>query len=410
MSSRLAIDHGEGMVATIREYEEGRDREVVEKLDRLCEFGNATDGNPSILTDLMGDPIARVRHYPSYVVLVAEIEEDEMTMRKNKGIVGVVSGCIKSVSKGSNPITNLPTYVQVAYILGLRVSPFHRRQGLAKKLVTELEQWCKRRGAQYAYMATDSTNQASINLFTLKCAYTKLRTPTVLVNPVHAHHKSIDSRVRIVRLEPRFAEFVYRHRVFGANTKFFPKDINTILSSKLNLGTYMAVPSTQSESDPLSFPPSFAILSVWNTKDVFKLQVKGVSGLSYAVCVGSRVLDTWLPWLRIPSIPDVFRPFGVYFLYGLHVEGSGGPALMKSLCAFVHNMAGDDVGCGAVVAEVDRMDEMKLDWVPHWRRFSWTDLWCMKKLTAADQDECVEDDWVESRPSRTSVFTDPRDF
>lgn len=289
-----------------------------------------------------------------------------------------------------------------------------RRLGVGTKLVKKLEGWCKQMGAEYAYLATDFTNEPSINLFTKKCDYTKFRTPTMLVQPVHAHYKSIGRRSNaIVRIPPHLAETIYR-QVF-ANSEFFPKDIDAILRSKLNLGTFMAIPKKSLPKwDPREclLPPSFAILSVWNTKEVFKLQVKGVSALTYACCVGSRLLDEWMPWLRLPSFPDVFRKFGVYFMYGLHMEGKRGSCLMKSLCNFAYNMGRDDDGCGAVVAEVGQRDPVR-EVIPHWRKFSVAeDVWCIKKLRDAKQGEserCEPSDWIHSRSSSSVIFVDPRD-
>lgn len=281
-----------------------------------------------------------------------------------------------------------------------------RRLGIGTKLVEHLEEWCKKNGAKYAYIATDCTNEPSINLFTKKCGYSKFRTLTMLVQPVHAHYKPISSSIAMVFLPPRVAGFIYNN--LFANSEFYPKDINLILSNKLNLGTFMAIPKKHlSEWDPKSglLPASFAILSVWNTKEVFKLQVKGVSPLAHACCKGTRLLDAWMPWLRLPSFPDVFRPFGVYFLYGLHMEGKKGRCLMRSLCDFVHNMARDDGGCRAIVAELGLRDPVS-ETVPHWRKFSWAeDMWCMKKL-----DHHGPFDWPMSRPTSPVIFVDPRDF
>lgn len=266
-------------------------------------------------------------------------------------------------------------------------------------------------------MATDCSNEASINLFTQKLSYMKFRTPTMLVQPVHAHYKPLGSGISIVRLPKGLAESAYR-KIF-AKSEFFPKDIDLILSSKLNLGTFMALPKKCKSSFPkwdpetgsFELPPSFAILSIWNTKEVFKLQVKGVSPLTRACCVGSRVLDAWLPWLRLPSFPDVFRQFGLYFLYGLHMEGKNATRLMKSLCALAHNMARDDGECGAVVAEVGSRDPVR-EAIPHWTRFSWADLWCIKRIIVGENDhKCPPSDWIRSRSSSSPViFVDPRDF
>ncbi|XP_077216596.1 putative N-acetyltransferase HLS1-like [Tasmannia lanceolata] len=390
------------VVVVVREFNAERDREAVEEMESRCEVGPS--GKPAIFTDSMGDPICRIRHSPAYLMLVAEYGEE-------RKIVGVIRGCIKTVTRGKKTLSEFPVYTKVAYILGLRVSPTHRRQGIGTKLVQHLEEWCKQKGAEYSYMATDCGNEPSINLFTLKFAYAKFRTPTILIDPVHAHRKPIGSKISIVRLSPPFAESVYR-RLFS-NSEFFPKDIDAIFSNKLNLGTFMALPKKwvplwDPQTDKL--PPSFSILSVWNSKEVFKFQVRGVSTLTYACCVGSRLLDGMMPWLRIPSIPDVFRPFGVYLLYGLHMEGKGGVGLMRGLCRFVHNMGREDVGCGAVVAEVGRRDPVR-EGVPHWRRFSWAeDVWCMKKLSGEESGDDTADDWIRSRPTSPVVFVDPRDF
>ena len=236
----------------------------------------------------------------------------------------------------------------------------------------------------------------------------------MLVQPVHAHYKPISSSIAMVRLPPHLASCTYRN-IF-ANSEFYPKDLNLILSNKLNLGTFMAIPKKYlSIWDPKTgiLPPNFAILSVWNTKEVFKLQVEGVSPVAHACCVGTRLLDEWMPWLRLPSFPDVFRPFGVYFLYGLHMEGKQGGVLMKSLCAFVHNMARNDGGCGAIAAELGQRDPVR-EAVPHWRKFSWAeDIWCIKNLGDGNQDiheNCGPSAWINSASSSPVIFVDPRDF
>lgn len=292
-----------------------------------------------------------------------------------------------------------------------------RRLGIGTKLVRELEKWCELNGANYAYMATECTNQASINLFTKKFSYVKFRTPTVLVQPVHAHYKPTGSGIAIVKLTPLLAESIYS-RIF-ANSEFFPKDIDNILRNKLNLGTFMALPKEfHPHWDPKtdSLPPSFAVLSIWNSKEVAKMQLTGVSALTYACCMGTRFFDECMPWLRLPSFPDVFRPFGIYFLYGLHMAGQNASRLMKSLCAFAHNMARDDVACGAVVAEVGQRDPVR-EAIPHWKRLSWAeDMWCMKNLVDAKHDDARDEkstepsDWIKSQSSSSVIFVDPRDF
>lgn len=57
-------------VVLIREYEADRDREAVENLERMCEVGPSDGGGMSLFTDLLGDPLCRVRHSPSFLMLV----------------------------------------------------------------------------------------------------------------------------------------------------------------------------------------------------------------------------------------------------------------------------------------------------------------------------------------------------
>ncbi|KAL2936587.1 putative N-acetyltransferase HLS1 [Bienertia sinuspersici] len=290
-------------VVLIREYNEKENEKLqVEEMERQCEFGQQ-QGKPSLITHLLGDPLGRLRHFPICIMMVAEYKGE---------IIGVIRGGIKTVTRGKK-VDDLPVYVKLAYILGLRVSPMHRHKGIATKLVTKLEEWCKEKGSEYVYMMTDCSNEASINLFTYKFKYSKFCNPTVLVQPVHAHRKPVNPNTAIVSVPPSVAEPIYR-KIFS-KSELFPKDIESILSSTLHLGTFIAMPKKYLKKwDPKGgLPPCYAIMSVWNTKEVYQLQLKGVSKITKACCLGSRVLDAHMPWLRVPSIPNMFKPFGFYF-------------------------------------------------------------------------------------------------
>lgn len=52
----------------IKEYDEVKHKAAVENLERLCEVGQR--GKPSLVTDLLGDPICRIRHFQLHVMLV----------------------------------------------------------------------------------------------------------------------------------------------------------------------------------------------------------------------------------------------------------------------------------------------------------------------------------------------------
>ena len=76
MSLKIAADNFPTLPAgemenlvVVREYDEGRDKVAVEEMERRCEVGQR--GKPSLVTDLMGDPICRVRNFPSHVMLVS---------------------------------------------------------------------------------------------------------------------------------------------------------------------------------------------------------------------------------------------------------------------------------------------------------------------------------------------------
>ncbi|XP_038721273.1 probable N-acetyltransferase HLS1 [Tripterygium wilfordii] len=396
-------------VVVVREFDPNKDRLGVEYVERRCEVGPS--GKLSIFTDLLGDPICRVRNSPAFLMLVALIGDE---------IVGMVRGCIKTVTCGKKHIRSssdqpktLPIYTKVAYILGLRVSPSHRRKGIAIKLVRGVEEWFRENGVEYSYIATENDNQASVKLFIDKFGYSKFRSPSILVNPVFAHRLRIPDEVTIVQLSPSDSEKLYRRRF--STIEFFPRDIDSVLTNKLNLGTFLAVPrgTYDSESWPGSdrflsdSPESWAAVSVWNCKDMWTLEVRGASRVKRTFAKTTRLLDRALPFLRLPSVPEVFRPFGLHFLYGLGGEGPRAAKMVKALCSYAHNLA-KERGCGVVATEVASRDPLRLG-VPHWKMLSCAeDLWCIKRLGEDYSDGSVGD-WTKSSPAM-SIFVDPREF
>lgn len=74
----------------VREFNAKKDTREVEEVERRCEVG--ASGKLSLFTDLLGDPICRVRHSPAYLMLVAEIvvrngvEEKKGNSRDDKGL------------------------------------------------------------------------------------------------------------------------------------------------------------------------------------------------------------------------------------------------------------------------------------------------------------------------------------
>ncbi|CAB4320980.1 unnamed protein product [Prunus armeniaca] len=408
---------GEGLLV-IRELDLNKDTRSVEELERKCEVGGSSSGKMSLFTDLLGDPICRIRNSPSFLMLVAEMGPD-------KEIVGIIRGCIKIVTCGKKLIRSNngiadssnedsdpklePICTKLAYILGLRVSHSHRRRGIGLKLVNQMEEWFTRNGAEYSYMATENDNIPSLNLFTKKCHYTKFRTPSILVQPVFAHRVKTHNRVTIIKLSPPEAEALYRSRF--CTTEFFPQDIDRVVKNKLNLGTFLAVPTGFSWPGLAEFlfepPESWAVLSAWNCKEVFTLEIKGASLARRFAAKATRVVDRALPWLRIPSVPEVFRPFGLVFLYGLGGQGPRAGKMVEALCGHAHNMA-RELGCGVVATEVASQEPLRLA-IPHWKTLSCAeDMWCIKRLVQDYSDGPIGD-WTKSPPG-LSIFVDPREF
>ncbi|CAD6227054.1 unnamed protein product [Miscanthus lutarioriparius] len=429
------VEHGGGPV-TVREFDgtSDRDRAAVERLEGACEVGPSA-GKLCLFTDLLGDPLCRVRHSPAFLMLVRPTRRRcshqsaiasssihpslkceclpcvPQVAEAGAGgeVVGVVRGCVKTVACGRGQDD---LFSKVAYLLGLRVSPAHRRRGIGRALVARMEEWFRQAGAEYAYVATDRDNEPSVRLFTSRCGYAKFRTPSVLVHPVFRHDLAPPRRVAVLRIPTRDAELLYRARFAGV--EFFPRDIDAVLSNPLSLGTFLAVPASSkpwrgAEAFLASPPPSWAVGSVWNSKDAFRLEVRGAPRLwraaARATRAADRALSRWL-LLRVPSVPNLFEPFGMHFLYGLGGAGADAPRMATALCRHAHNVA-RRAGARVVATEVAACDPLR-GAVPHWPRLGAEDLWCIKRLADGYGDGALGD-WTKAPPG-ASIFVDPREF
>ncbi|KAG8075120.1 hypothetical protein GUJ93_ZPchr0006g40817 [Zizania palustris] len=401
----------EWKVVRVREADMEKDLPAVEELEHRCQVGLCGDTAPtgddgvvakkkkkkkcmSLCVEQIGDPLARVRHTPEHVMLVAEFGEE-------KEIVGVIKACVKMVSRGGGGKQPKP-YVKVAYLLGLRVSPSHRRLGIGTALVRRAEEWCRAMGAAHATMATTASNAASLALFTGRFGYKPFRRPEFLGRPVHAHGLHVPRGHRVLELSPEMAAAAYARQLPPQDTEFLPADMPALLAHKLTLGTFVAVESNPDQS----LPPSFAVLSVWDSTRSLRLRVRGAPALLRASLAALRAVDRAAPWMRLPSIPDIFRPFGTYLLYGLRMSGPEGPALLRSLCHHAHNVARKNPACAVVAVDISP-DDPAAAAVPSWRRFSCDeDIWCIKNLNPGDN----ADDWTAPAPPGNLLFVDPREF
>ncbi|RDX58007.1 putative N-acetyltransferase HLS1-like protein, partial [Mucuna pruriens] len=370
---------------TIRSYECQSDRAQVEDLERRCKVGPSE----SVL-DTMGDPMCRIRNSPVYIMLVAEVDNE---------LVGVIQGSIKMVRIQSHPPKDM---AKVGYVLGLRVSPHSRRQGIGSSLVQRLEEWFTSNDVDYAYMATEKDNHASINLFMDKFSYIKFRTPAILINPVNHHPFGISSNIEIAKVKVEKAESLYRR--FMGSTEFFPSDIENILRNKLSLGTWVAYFKGDGDFGNSQVPNSWAMLSVWNSGEIFKLRL-GKAPLSCLLFTKSwSLIDRIFPCLKLPTLPNFFTPFGFYFMYGVYQQGPVSGKLVRALSKFVHNMASKSEHCKIIVAEVGERDEV-IHHLPHWKLLSCPDLWCIKAFKNGGTNTFRE--LINTPP--TYLFVDPRE-
>ncbi|KAJ0987639.1 hypothetical protein J5N97_005995 [Dioscorea zingiberensis] len=358
-----------GELFTIRSFDKEQDGSRVEELERKCEVGSGK--SPVLLTDTFGDPLCRISNSPMYEMLVAEHGDE---------LVGIIRGSIKVVSIG-NPSKD---QAKVGYILGLRVSPLHRRRGIGSLLVRKIEEWFMANLVDYAYMATEMKNEASIKLFIDKLGYSKFRSPTILVNPVGQHASHIPSSAKITKLNIAQAEHLLRK--FMSSTEFFPQDIDQVLLNRLSLGTWIAVNASDHEiwnslqDDDQPKPRSWAMVSVWNCGEVFKLRVGRAPLACVLLAKTSRFISKLLSCINIRAMPDVFNLFGFYFMYGIHGEGPDAMSLVNSLCHYVHNMGIRCQDCKLVVTEIGGCDIFRHA-VPHWKLLSCSeDLWCIKAM------------------------------
>lgn len=254
-------------------------------------------------------------------------------------------------------------------------------------------------------MATTASNSASLALFAGRFGYAPFRRPVFLGHPVHRHRVRVPGAHRVLQLPPPLAAAAYAALLSPA--EFVPADLPALLAHKLTLGTYLAV-----ERGPdLSLPPSFALLSVWDATRSLRLRVGGATPLLRASLAAARALDQQAPWLRVPSLPDVFRPFGTYLLYGLRMSGPEGPALLRSLCRHAHNVARKNPACAVVAADLGP-DDPAAAVVPHWPSFSCDeDVWCIKNLSDSNATPSSnDDDWPAQAPPGSVLFVDPREF
>ncbi|XP_059661947.1 probable N-acetyltransferase HLS1 [Cornus florida] len=386
----------------IREFNEERDSEEVMKLEKNCEIGSKE--GISIFTNMMDDPLCRVKLYPVHVMLVAEL-------LKNRKLVGMVRGCIKYVGTGS-----VGRHVNLGCILGLRVSPRHRRKGIGLKLVESIEEWLMRNGAQYTSLATEEKNVASTNLFSVKCNYVKLSSLRIYVQPVNSPPKDPPSHITLEKLSIDQAILFYNNHLRGKD--MYPVDIDEILKENLSLGTWLSYYKEDDwdglhDEDMINSrtPSSWVVTSIWNTSETYKLQVRKSHPFNFFHATLSHARDVIFPCLKMQvNYHSLQETFGFFFLYGLLGEGERLEELMNSLWSFASRLADQNKkDCKAIVTELADSDPLR-EHVPQGSSMSCiNDLWYLKRANDQQASDEEEDNLMAMRPVG-NVFVDPRDF
>ncbi|XP_022979568.1 probable N-acetyltransferase HLS1 [Cucurbita maxima] len=404
----------EKITVIIREVNEERDTEMVEKLERSCEIGSKL-GGASIFTDMMGDPLCRIRFYPLHIMLVAELPE--------KGdVVGVVRGCIKSVGTGGAAAGEANT-TRIGCILGLRVSPAHRRLGIGLKLVHSVEEWVIRNGAPYAFLAIEKKNKASKNLFTRKCNYVKFSSLVIFRKPIVFPTKDItNGEIKTEKLNIEQAISFYTNCLTAKGV--YPMDFDVILKEKLSIGTWVSYFNQEdwthlicSEKDSEIYqrmPSSWVVFSIWNTCKAYKFQIR--ESKKDELLLPLRFLKSarkkFISCFKMPDSVSFGKSFGFFFLYGIFGEGERVGELVESIWLFASRLAEEENDCKAIVTELSVSDPI-INHVPQNNKSMSriNDNWYLKRLSVQSSDD-KRDEMLLSKDmeAAANVIVDPRDF
>ena len=148
----------------------------------------------------------------------------------------------------------------------------YRRKGVALRLVTTVEEWMVRNGAEYAFLATEKNNDASKNLFTIKCNYVNLSSLVIFVQPTSSLTKQISRDIKIEKVDIDLAISLYRRTM---RTKdLYPLDMDVILKEKLSLAIWVCYYKEEgwlNLQDLINNETSrsWVIFSIWNTCEAY---------------------------------------------------------------------------------------------------------------------------------------------
>ena len=287
--------------------------------------------------------------------------------------------------------------------------------GIGLKLVRAMEEWLINNGAHYTFLATEKNNVASTNLFTAKCNYRNLSSLVIFVQPISfAMEGLISQDIKVEKLNIDQAISLYDNKLRGKD--IYLTDIDAILKEKLSLGTWVSyfkqdkwigLHSKEKNEDIISTSPrSWAMFSIWNSCEAYKIHIKKSHPLKFFHETLSHARDKIFPCLKIPICDSLEKPFGFLFLYGLHGEGERLGELMKSAWSFASRLAENVKDCKVIITELGVSDPL-MEHVPDESSKSRIDdLWYLKKVNGSISDE----DDLGMMGELGNVIVDPRDF
>lgn len=296
-----------------------------------------------------------------------------------------------------------------------------RRKGVGLKLVTSIEEWMLRNGADYAFLATEKNNNASKNLFTNKCNYFNLTSLIIFLHPPTSfptnHISKKDVKIDKISIDQAISFYT---RILKTK-ELYPLDMDIILKEKLSLGTWVSY--YKDEGFKLNIEDiithksttssSWIIFSLWNTCEAcdnnLQVKTKLFQPLRFLHATLNHAKDKICPCLRMFDSMCNNSTFGFLFLYGLHGEGENLGGLMESIWRFTSRLGEKLKECRVVITELGFGDPL-VNYVPKIDSMSCIDdMWYTKRLGNNSDDE--NDELVEVMKRQLgNVFVDPRDF
>lgn len=297
--------------------------------------------------------------------------------------------------------------------------------GIGQKLVSSIEEWVVKNGANYTFLATEKTNIPSRNLFTIKCNYLNLSSLVIFVHqPIsststtsHIPNNDFPQHIKIEKLHVDEAISLYTNKL-RHKKEFYPADIDVILKEKLSLGSWICYFEDEDEDVMIgkTQSSSWAIFSVWNNScDTYNnnnnmLQItKSYFSLRFLHSSLSHARKRISQCMRNSVSESSSDSFGYIFLYGLHGEGENVGKLMKYIWDFTsRSILGKKVkDCKVIITELGVCDPL-IKHVPKESCISCiNDVWYAKNLVTNVSDK---DNELLMKGPIGNVIVDPRDF